>query len=80
MTQRRDLGIGRVVASRAGLVGVPAGFGAGGCLCYVHRQIMAQRNNFAGLRLVATGAGPGINALFRTGWRFGRFPFTPVVA
>ena len=55
--QRRQLRIGGVVAARAGVVGPPAGLGAGGSLRGMGDRVVSQRRQLRIGGVVAAGAG-----------------------
>ena len=80
VAQCRELHIGRVVASRTGVIGIPADFSAGRSLCLMVDQIMTQRINLSGLCRIASGTDPVLYALFRTGRLCGHRPVAPGMA
>ena len=79
MAQGGDFGVGRIVAALAIVVSVPTSLRTRRRLRFMMLQIVAQRSSLADLRVTATGADPGITALFRTSRFCGHCPFSPVV-
>ena len=57
VSQRVQLRIGGVVAAGAGIVGLPAGLGAGGSLCVMGNRVVSQRVQLCIGGVVAAGAG-----------------------
>ena len=66
--------ISGVIATRAGLVGVPTNLSTGGSLSGVLSQIVTQSGNLANLEMVAVDTVSALLALFRAGRLVGNVP------
>ena len=79
VARSREFRIGRIVTTLAGLIGIPADFGTGGCFGFMLNQSMAQRRHFAFFKMLAVDAISAFATLFGASSLGYRVPHTKAV-